>query len=72
MRGQLLKRLPKIKKKENISKEKVMVLVDDNKKSIVENSPNSILIHPFTGDQKDNTLVQVFEQLVMFYQEKVD
>ena len=49
-----------------------MVLVDDNKKSIVENSPNSILIHPFTGDQKDNTLVQVFEQLVMFYQEKVD
>lgn len=48
-----------------------MVLIDDNKKSINLNKPYSILVPEFTGDQSDDKLFDVFDDLMKFYRENV-
>lgn len=44
--------------------EKTMILVDDNCKSISYNSPYSIRIKGFEGDQRDKSLLIIFKKLL--------
>lgn len=41
-----------------------MILVDDNCKSISYNSPYSIRIKGFEGDQRDKSLLIIFKKLL--------
>jgi RNA polymerase II subunit A small phosphatase-like protein len=66
--GELIKDLKVIRNTLGaLGHEKVLILVDDNQISTAFNHPYSIRVHAFQGDQKDMSLIGVYQKLLELY-----